>query len=52
MSENLSAIKELPAVIEEQQELLRLILWVMSQGPIVFRGQKLNLSSNGIRCGQ
>ncbi|CAI8754429.1 EcsC family protein [Pseudomonas brassicacearum] len=41
MSENTLAIIELRAVIEEQQELLRLILWVMSQGPIVFQGQKL-----------
>lgn len=33
---------ELLEIIEEQQELLRLSLWVMSQGPTVFKGQKLS----------
>jgi len=35
------ALKELRAVINEQQELLRLTLWVMSQGPAVVQGQEL-----------
>ncbi|MGF6694106.1 hypothetical protein M2318_004190 [Metapseudomonas resinovorans] len=41
MSENAKSIKELCQVIEEQQELLRLALWVMSQGPIIFRGHEI-----------
>lgn len=42
MRENAKAIEELCHVIEEQQELLRLMLWVMSQGPIIFREEKIS----------
>lgn len=35
-------IEELRAVIGAQQELLRLALWVMSQGPTNFRGHELS----------
>lgn len=41
MNANTKAIYELCRVIKEQQELLRLALWVMSQGPTVFRGQEI-----------
>lgn len=43
MSANNKAIlEELLEIIAEQQELLRLSLWVMSQGPTVFQGQILS----------
>lgn len=35
-------LEELRGIIEEQQELLRLALYVMSQGPVVFQGQELH----------
>lgn len=42
MSENNKAIlEELRAVIQAQQELLRLSLWVMSQGPATFQGHEV-----------
>ncbi|HCE6498016.1 TPA: hypothetical protein NH194_004287 [Pseudomonas aeruginosa] len=41
MNANTKAIYELCRVIKEQQELLRLALWVMSQGPTVFRDQEI-----------
>lgn len=40
--DNRLILEELSSVIEEQQELLRLALSVMSQGPVVFQGQKLS----------
>jgi len=42
MCKNKVVLEELRAVIEAQQELLRLTLWVMSQGPAVFQGQELS----------
>ncbi len=43
MSGNDAAIAdELRAVIHEQQELLRLSLWVMTQGPAVLQGQQVS----------
>lgn len=43
MSENnKSVLEELRAVIEAQQELLRLALLVMSQGPTVIEGQEIS----------
>jgi hypothetical protein len=43
MSENNKAVlEELRAVIEAQQELLRLTLGVMSRGPAVFQGHELS----------
>jgi hypothetical protein len=38
---NKAVLRDLLAIIKEQQELLRLSLWVMSQGPTVFEDQKL-----------
>lgn len=38
---NKQIIEELRSIIEAQQELLRVTLWVMSQGTTVFFGQKL-----------
>lgn len=39
---NQQVIEELRAIIDAQQELLRVALWVMSQGPADFRGHKLS----------
>jgi hypothetical protein len=39
---NQQIIEELRAVIGAQQELLRVVLWVMSQGPVDFRGHALS----------
>lgn len=39
---NQQVIEELRAVISAQQELLRVVLWVMSQGPADFRGHELS----------
>ncbi len=39
---NKEIIQELRSVIEAQQELLRMTLWVMSQGPVDFLGHELS----------
>ncbi|APQ14587.1 hypothetical protein BJP27_22890 [Pseudomonas oryzihabitans] len=41
MSTNSKVIDELCRIIEEQQESLRVALWVMSQGPISMQDQKV-----------
>ncbi|CPH47414.1 Uncharacterised protein [Burkholderia pseudomallei] len=41
MDHQTQTLHELRALIEEQQELLRLVLYVMSQGPIDYKGERL-----------